>query len=61
MADPNRCARLGHEKEDYLGFRWWPCAEVVASRANFQPVRLSTLPAAILAGEEIDEPLELRS
>jgi deoxyinosine 3'endonuclease (endonuclease V)/8-oxo-dGTP pyrophosphatase MutT (NUDIX family) len=53
--------RLDYEQEDYFDFRWWPVAEVVASRKRFYPGRLPALLGAFLAGEQIDEPFELWS
>jgi 8-oxo-dGTP pyrophosphatase MutT (NUDIX family) len=53
--------RLDYEQEDYFGFRWWPVAEVTASRERFYPGRLPGLLGPFLAGVEIDEPFELWS
>jgi 8-oxo-dGTP pyrophosphatase MutT (NUDIX family) len=53
--------RTAYEKEDYVGYRWWPVPEVVASDCRFYPGRLPGLLTAFLAGEEIDEPFELWS
>lgn len=57
----SEAARLDYELEDYTDFRWWPPAEVIASRERFYPGRLPQVLAAFLAGETIDEPFELWS
>ncbi|CAN5741183.1 hypothetical protein BH11PSE1_BH11PSE1_04740 [soil metagenome] len=57
----SEAGQLDYEKEDYLGFQWWSVADVEASVARFYPGRLPRLLAGFLAGEEIDEPLELWS
>jgi 8-oxo-dGTP pyrophosphatase MutT (NUDIX family) len=59
--DIDGSGRLPHEVEDYFDFRWWPVAEVVGSRERFYPGRLPELLLPFLAGQEIDEPLELWS
>lgn len=59
--DVDEADRLDYEREDYFGFRWWPLAEVVASRQRFYPGQLPRLVTSFLAGEEIDEPFELWS
>ncbi|MPZ27942.1 MAG: NUDIX domain-containing protein [Micromonosporaceae bacterium] len=53
--------RLDYEHEDYIGFRWWPVAEVAGSRGRFYPGRLPGLLGRFLAGEWIEEPFELWS
>jgi 8-oxo-dGTP pyrophosphatase MutT (NUDIX family) len=53
--------RLDYEKEDYIGFRWWPVPEVVSSGEDFYPRRLPALVGPFLDGVEIDEPFELWS
>ena len=45
--------------EDYFEYRWWPLAELAASRGLFYPRRLPELVTRFLAGESIDEPLEV--
>jgi|SRR5690242_13726323 len=57
--DIDEAGRLDYEKEDYFDFRWWPVAEVAASTDTFYPRRLPRLLAGFLAGETIDEPLEV--
>lgn len=51
--------RLDYEVEDYIDHRWWPVNEVIGSDERFYPGRLATLLPALLAGEPIDEPLEV--
>lgn len=53
--------RLDYEQEDYTDYRWWPVAEIVASRERFYPGRLPELLPRLLAGEQLDEPFELFS
>jgi len=53
--------QFDYEVEDYIDHRWWPVAELVASRDRFYPGRLPQLLPALLAGEEIDEPFEVFS
>lgn len=54
-------AQLDYEAEDYIGHRWWPVAELVASNDRFYPGRLPELLPTVLAGTEIDEPFEVFS
>ncbi len=53
--------RLDYEKEDYIGYRWWPVQEVLGSGERFYPGRLPALLGAFLDGQDIDEPFELWS
>ncbi|GIH15798.1 NUDIX hydrolase [Rugosimonospora africana] len=53
--------RLDYEKEDYFDFRWWPAAEVAASTDRFYPGQLPRFLTRFLAGDTIDEPLEVWS
>ncbi len=53
--------RVDFENEDYFGFRWWPITEIVGSSERFYPGRLPTLLPAFLAGEQIEQPLEVWS
>ncbi|HEX8008148.1 MAG TPA: NUDIX domain-containing protein [Trebonia sp.] len=53
--------RLDYEKEDYIGYRWWPVREVLSGGERFYPGRLPTLLGAFLDGQDIDEPFELWS
>ena len=50
--------RTPQEVADFVTFRWWPVAEIVASRRRFYPGRLPELLPAFLAGEQINEPFE---
>jgi 8-oxo-dGTP pyrophosphatase MutT (NUDIX family) len=59
--DVDEAQRLDYEREDYFDFRWWPLPEVVASSDRFYPGQLPRLITPFLAGEEIDEPVELFS
>jgi len=51
--------RLDYEHEDYFAFRWWPITKVTASTARFYPGELPHLLPRFLAGETIQEPLEV--
>ena len=51
--------RVGNEKEDVLGARWWSMPEIMASSERFYPLSLRAMLARFLAGETIDEPLEI--
>jgi 8-oxo-dGTP pyrophosphatase MutT (NUDIX family) len=53
--------RLDHEHEDYFDYRWWPVREVLDSEELFYPRSLPALLGRFLAGEELDEPVELWS
>ena len=53
--------RLDYEKEDYFDFRWWPITVVIESRDLFYPRSLPLLLSRFLAGDRIDEELELWS
>lgn len=57
----DEAGRFDDEKEDYFDFRWWPIAEVVASKETFYPRHVPGLLTGFLAGEEIDEPFEFWS
>ena len=57
----DEAGRLDYEREDYFDFRWWPCAEIVASSERFYPGRLPQLITRFLSGKAIDEPFELWS
>jgi 8-oxo-dGTP pyrophosphatase MutT (NUDIX family) len=59
--DVDESGRLDYEREDYVAFRWWPVAEIVASSERFYPGRLPQLLRPFLRGEAIDEPFELWS
>lgn len=53
--------RMDYEREDYVGYRWWPTSDVVVSDEPFYPRSLPRLLARFLDGEELDEPLEMWS
>ena len=53
--------RLDYEHEDYVDYRWWPTSDVIDSGELFYPRSLPRLLARFLAGEQLDEPLELWS
>ncbi|HET6876045.1 MAG TPA: NUDIX domain-containing protein [Jatrophihabitans sp.] len=53
--------RLDYEREDYFGFRWWPVPDVCSSAERFYPGRLPDRLPLLLAGEAIDDPLEIWS
>ncbi len=55
----NEDQRLDYEKEDYVDFRWWAVADIVASTERFYPGRLPELLPDLLAGRAVDEPFEL--
>jgi 8-oxo-dGTP pyrophosphatase MutT (NUDIX family) len=51
--------RVGFEPEDIFGFRWWAVDEIINSSERFYPRHLPELLLRFLAGEQIEEPLEL--
>lgn len=53
--------REEEESDSYVGHRWMPVAEVLASSERFYPGRVPELLPDFLAGKEIDEPFELWS
>lgn len=53
--------RVGYEDEDYFDYRWWPLPELLASAERFYPGRLPALLPLCLAGQQIEEPLEIWS
>lgn len=59
--DVREDGRCDYEKEDYVDYRWWPVADVVASAERFYPGRLPGLLPALLIGKAVDEPFELWS
>jgi hypothetical protein len=59
--DVDEGQRLDYEREDYLGFRWWPRPEIISSNERFYPGQLPALLDAFLDGEQINEPFELWS
>jgi len=59
--DVDEDQRLDYEKEDYVDFRWWAVADILASTERFYPGRLPELLPDLLAGKAVDEPFELWS
>jgi 8-oxo-dGTP pyrophosphatase MutT (NUDIX family) len=57
--DPRAEGRTPAELEEYIGHRWWPVEEIVASSERFFPGRLTQHLDAFLAGDTIDEPFDL--
>ena len=53
--------RVGDEKEDVLGARWWSMQEIMTSSERLYPRSLPTLLPRFLAGESLEEPLEIWS
>ena len=53
--------RLDYELEDYFGYRWWPITDLIGSSARFYPGKLPRYLPQLLAGEAVDEPLEVFS
>jgi 8-oxo-dGTP pyrophosphatase MutT (NUDIX family) len=51
--------REAFELEDHLNHRWWTAEDVTASAALFYPRSLPLHIAALAAGQNIDEPLEV--
>lgn len=56
--EPSAHGRTDLERIEYVGYRWWPVAELAASRERFFPGRLPALIESFLAGDPIDEPFE---
>ena len=50
--------RVGNEKEDVIGARWWSMQQLLTSSERFYPRSLPALLPRFIAGESIDEPLE---
>ncbi len=50
--------RTPEERDEYVGSRWWPVPELLASTERFYPGRLRELLPAFLAGAELTEPFE---
>ncbi len=59
--DVDGSERLDYEVEDYVGFRWAPVREIVASTERFYPGRLPEFLPALLDGQTIEEPFEVWS
>lgn len=50
--------RVGNEREDVLGARWWSVPQIAASDERFYPLSLATVLPRFLSGESIEEELE---
>ena len=50
--------RVGNEREDVLGARWWSLPQIAASDERFYPLSLATVLPRFLSGESIEEALE---
>jgi hypothetical protein len=50
-----------YELVSYLGTRWWPLTELLATTERCYPGRLPELLPALLAGEPVDEEFEVWS
>jgi hypothetical protein len=57
----DKSGQLDDEKATYLGFKWWPVADIEMSNERFYPGRLPLLLRRFLNGEYIDEPFEFFS
>jgi 8-oxo-dGTP pyrophosphatase MutT (NUDIX family) len=53
--------RVDFESEDHFGARWWTVDEIVSSDKRFYPRRLPRLLPRFLAGDKIEEPVEIWS
>jgi 8-oxo-dGTP pyrophosphatase MutT (NUDIX family) len=53
--------RVGAEKEDVIEARWWSIEQIVTSSERLYPRSLPTLLPRFLAGESLEEPLEIWS
>ena len=51
--------RVGAEKEDVIEARWWSIEQIVTSSERLYPRSLPTLLPRFLAGESLEEPLEI--
>src|SRR5688572_1381973 len=51
--------RVGAEKEDVIEARWWSIEQIMASSERLYPRSLPTLLPRFLAGELLEEPLEI--
>jgi hypothetical protein len=50
--------RVGNEREDVLGARWWSVPQIAASGERFYPLSLAAVLPRFLSGESIEEQLE---
>ncbi len=53
--------RVGAEKEDVIEARWWSIEQIMASNERLYPRSLPALLPRFLAGESLEEPLEIWS
>jgi 8-oxo-dGTP pyrophosphatase MutT (NUDIX family) len=53
--------RVGAEKEDVIEARWWSIEQIMAGSERWYPRSLPTLLPRFLAGESLEEPLEIWS
>ncbi|HET9447862.1 MAG TPA: NUDIX domain-containing protein [Steroidobacteraceae bacterium] len=53
--------RVGAEKEDVIEARWWSLEQIMVSSERLYPRSLPTLLPRFLAGEFLEEPLEIWS
>jgi 8-oxo-dGTP pyrophosphatase MutT (NUDIX family) len=53
--------RVGAEKEDVIEARWWSMEQIMTSSERLYPRSLPTLLPRFLAGESLEEPLEIWS
>jgi 8-oxo-dGTP pyrophosphatase MutT (NUDIX family) len=51
--------RVGAEKEDVIEARWWSIEQIRSSSERLYPRSLPTLLPRFLAGESLEEPLEI--
>ena len=51
--------RVGAEKEDVIEARWWSIEQIATSSERLYPRSLPTLLPRFLAGESLEEPLEI--
>jgi hypothetical protein len=56
--DIDASLRVGNEREDVLGARWWSLSQIAASDGRFYPPSLATMLPRFLSGESLEEELE---
>ena len=56
--DIDASLRVGNEREDVLGARWWSLSQIAASDERFYPLSLATMLPPFLRGESLEEELE---
>jgi 8-oxo-dGTP pyrophosphatase MutT (NUDIX family) len=57
--DTHDSLRVGAEKEDVIEARWWSIEQIVTSSERLYPRSLPVLLPRFLAGESLEEPLEI--